>query len=78
MVTYRPQITSWSLRRVYVLGAVRGEYRACRWTDDFLLVSDRDVVIHSLTENIGQFKHCNSLVQMGGGEGDTTRNVFYL
>jgi hypothetical protein len=37
-----PQITSWSLRGVNVLSAVRGEYRACRWTEDFLLVSDKD------------------------------------
>jgi hypothetical protein len=25
-----------------VLSAVRGEYRACRWTEDFLLVSDKE------------------------------------
>jgi hypothetical protein len=40
-----------------------GEYGACRWTEDFLLTRDkRGVVIHSLTANIRQFKHCNSLV----------------
>jgi hypothetical protein len=52
-----------SLRGLNVLSAVRGEYRACRWTEDFLLVRDkRDVVIHSLTANIGQFGFCNNLV----------------
>jgi hypothetical protein len=25
-----------------VLSAVRGEYIACRWTEDFLLVSDKE------------------------------------
>jgi hypothetical protein len=42
--SYRPQITSWSLRCVNVLSVVWGwgEYRACRWTEDFLLVSDKD------------------------------------
>jgi hypothetical protein len=39
---YCPQITSWSLRGVNVLSEVRGEYRACRWTEDFLLVSDKE------------------------------------
>jgi hypothetical protein len=39
---YCPQITSWSLRGVNVLSAVRGEYEACRWTEDFLLVSDKE------------------------------------
>jgi hypothetical protein len=33
---------------------MRGDYRAYRWTEDFLLVSDKDMVIHSLTANIGQ------------------------
>jgi hypothetical protein len=37
---YCPQITSWSLRGVNVPSAVRGVYRACRWTEGFLLVSD--------------------------------------
>jgi hypothetical protein len=31
----------WSLRGVNILSAVRGEYRACRWTEDFLLVSTK-------------------------------------
>jgi hypothetical protein len=57
-----PHITSWSLRSVNVLSAVWEEYRVCSWTEDFLLVSDTGVVIHSLAANIGQFKHCNSLV----------------
>jgi hypothetical protein len=35
------QITSRTLRGVNVLSAVRGEYIACRWTKDFLLVSDK-------------------------------------
>jgi hypothetical protein len=39
---YCPQITSWSLLGVNVLSAVRGEYRACRWMEDFLLVSDKE------------------------------------
>jgi hypothetical protein len=30
---YCSQITSWSLRGVNVLSAVRGEYKACRWTE---------------------------------------------
>jgi hypothetical protein len=25
-----------------VLRAVRGEHKACRWTEDFLLVSDKE------------------------------------
>jgi hypothetical protein len=37
-----PLITSWSLRDINVLSAVREEYRACRWTEDFLLVSDKE------------------------------------
>jgi hypothetical protein len=49
---YSRQTMRWSLRGVNILSAVRGEYRACRWTQDFLLVS---VVNHSLTANIGQF-----------------------
>jgi hypothetical protein len=36
---YSRQTTRWSLRGVNILSAVRGEYRACRWTEDFLLVS---------------------------------------
>jgi hypothetical protein len=39
---YCPQITSWSLRGANVLTAVRGEYRAWRWKEDFLLVSDKE------------------------------------
>jgi hypothetical protein len=31
-----------SLRGVNVFSAVRGEYRACRWTEDCLLVSDKE------------------------------------
>jgi hypothetical protein len=27
---------------INVLSAVRGEYRACSWTEDFLLVSDKE------------------------------------
>jgi hypothetical protein len=27
---------------------MRGEYRAYRWTEDFLLIGDRDIVIHNL------------------------------
>jgi hypothetical protein len=33
------QTMRWSLRGVNILSAVRGEYNACRWTEDFLLVS---------------------------------------
>jgi hypothetical protein len=29
----------WSLRGVDILSAVRGEDKACRWTEDFLLAS---------------------------------------
>jgi hypothetical protein len=36
---YSRQTMRWSLRGVNILSAVRGEYRACRWTEDFLLVS---------------------------------------
>jgi hypothetical protein len=39
---YCPQIMSWSLQGVNVLSAVRGKYRAYRWMDDFLLVSDKE------------------------------------
>jgi hypothetical protein len=39
-LTIVSQITSWSLRGVNVLSAVRGECKACWWTEDFLLVSD--------------------------------------
>jgi hypothetical protein len=39
---YCPQTASWSLRGVNVLSAVRGEFRACRWKQDFLLVSDKE------------------------------------
>jgi hypothetical protein len=35
---YSRQTMRWSLRGVNILSAVRGEYRACRWTEDFLLV----------------------------------------
>jgi hypothetical protein len=59
---YCPQITRWSLRDVDVLIATQGQYRAYRWTEYFLLVSDRVVVIHTLTPNIGHYKHCNRLV----------------
>jgi hypothetical protein len=38
---YCPLITSWSLRGVNVLSAAWDEYKACRWTEDFLLVSDK-------------------------------------
>jgi hypothetical protein len=38
---YSRQTMGWSLRRVNILSAVRGEYRANRWTEDFLLVSDK-------------------------------------
>jgi hypothetical protein len=30
-----------SLREVNILTAERGEYKACRWTEDFLPVSDK-------------------------------------
>jgi hypothetical protein len=58
-----PHITSWSLRGVNVLSAMREGVKS-------MLVGGRlpigqrqgDVVIHSLTANIGQFKHCNGLV----------------
>jgi hypothetical protein len=33
------QTMRWSLRGVNILSAVRGEYRACRWIEDFLLVN---------------------------------------
>jgi hypothetical protein len=36
---YSRQTMRWSLRGVNILSAVRGEYRACRWTEDFLFVS---------------------------------------
>jgi hypothetical protein len=36
---YSRQTMRWSLRGVNILSAVRGEYRAGRWTEDFLLVS---------------------------------------
>jgi hypothetical protein len=36
---YSKQVMRWSLRGVNILSAVRGEYNACRWTEDFLLVS---------------------------------------
>jgi hypothetical protein len=36
---YSRQTMRWSLRGVNILSAVRGEYRACKWTEDFLLVS---------------------------------------
>jgi hypothetical protein len=39
-VCYCPQITICPLRGVNVLNAVRGECKACRWMEDFLLVSD--------------------------------------
>jgi hypothetical protein len=37
------------------VSAGRGDYRERRWTEDFLLVSDKGTVTHSLTANIGQF-----------------------
>jgi hypothetical protein len=36
---YSTQTMRWSLRGINILSAVRGEYRACRWIEDFLLVS---------------------------------------
>jgi hypothetical protein len=36
---YSRQTMRWSLRGVNILSAVRGEYKACRWTEDFLLVN---------------------------------------
>jgi hypothetical protein len=36
---YSRQTMRWSLRGVNILSAVRGQYRACRWTEDSLLVS---------------------------------------
>jgi hypothetical protein len=39
MYMYSRQTMRWSLRSVNILSAVRGEYNACRWTGDFLLVS---------------------------------------
>jgi hypothetical protein len=36
---YSRQTMRWSLRGVNILSAVWGKYRACRWTEDFLLVS---------------------------------------
>jgi hypothetical protein len=38
-VDYSRQTMRWSVRGVNILSAVRGKYRACRWTEDFLLVS---------------------------------------
>jgi hypothetical protein len=38
---YSRQTMRWSLRGVNILSAVRGEYRARRWTEDFLLVSSK-------------------------------------
>jgi hypothetical protein len=57
---YCPQVTSWSLQSEYVLSALRGEYKAWRWTED-VPIGQRyeDVTIHSLTANIN---HCNKLV----------------
>jgi hypothetical protein len=40
-VSERPQITSSSLRGVNVFSAVRGEYRACRWTEDWSAIRRR-------------------------------------
>jgi hypothetical protein len=37
--SYSRRTMRWSLRGVNILSAVRGEYWACRWTEDFLLVS---------------------------------------
>jgi hypothetical protein len=37
--TYSRQTRRWSLRGVNILSAVRREYRTCRCTEDFLLVS---------------------------------------
>jgi hypothetical protein len=41
---YYPQTTSWSLRGVDDLSAVGGggKYKACRWTEDFHLISDKE------------------------------------
>jgi hypothetical protein len=39
--TYSRQTMRWSLRGVNILSGLRGEYRACRWTEDFLLVSSK-------------------------------------
>jgi hypothetical protein len=39
VTAYSRQTMRWSLRSVNILSAVRGEYRACRWTEDFLLIS---------------------------------------
>jgi hypothetical protein len=36
---YSRQTMRWSLRGVNILSAVRGEYRACRWTEYVLLFS---------------------------------------
>jgi hypothetical protein len=38
-INYSRQTMRWSLRGVNNLSAVRGEYRECRWTEDFILVS---------------------------------------
>jgi hypothetical protein len=54
---YCSQITSWYQRGIIVLSAVRGEYKACRWTEDFLLVSDKDPNCKHRTV----WKHLNSL-----------------
>jgi hypothetical protein len=48
VTTYCPQITSWSLRSINVFSAVRGEYKACKWAEEFLLVSDKEWVIAQL------------------------------
>jgi hypothetical protein len=40
-IGYCLHITSWSLRSVNVVSAVRGEYKGYRWTEEFLLVNDK-------------------------------------
>jgi hypothetical protein len=62
---YCPQITSWPLRGIKGVSAVRGGGGVqCMQGDGRRPISQRqrDAVIHSLTANIGQFKYCNSLV----------------
>jgi hypothetical protein len=57
-VRYSPQITSWSLRGVNNLSAVRGSTQHAGGRKTYWSAIRR----RRLTVNIGHFKHCNSLV----------------
>jgi hypothetical protein len=60
---YRPQITSWSRRYVNVLSALRGEYKACRWTEDsYWSAMRRRSDLQPNCKHRAVWKQCNSLV----------------